>query len=124
MSVRAAAQEHELPHRFAFDEHRVVRAAYRRQRVRHRNHRGMNAGAHLAFDFFRDREQLHDVAETPRVGDVYRVGDSFSLQFVEPQLMLSVTIRASLAATNDSDIGNPYWCGPHLAAKFGAACGA
>jgi hypothetical protein len=65
-----------------------------------------------------------NTSTTPRVGDVYRVGDAFSLQFVEPQLMLSVTIRASLAATKDSDIGNPYWCGPHLAAKFGAACGA
>ena len=67
----AAPQQHELPDRLAFDEHRVERPAHRRQRVAVRDHRRVHAHADRAVVFLADRQQLHRVPELGRGRDVF-----------------------------------------------------
>ena len=68
----AAAVEHQRPDGTTLDEHRVVALADARQRVVERDHRRVHAHADLAggLVLLGDREQLHDVAEPLRHGDV------------------------------------------------------
>ena len=62
----APAEQHQLADRLALDEHRVERAAHRRERMTDRHHRRVHAHADRAVDLLGDREQLHDVAELGR----------------------------------------------------------
>src|SRR4249920_3949466 len=67
----AAAVEHQLADARALDEDRVVGVAHRGERVRRRDHRGVDPdGDPLVVTDLRDREQLHHVAEAPSELDV------------------------------------------------------
>ena len=66
----AAPVEHQLADGVALDEDRVERAAHRRERMRERDHRRVDAHGHVAVDFFGDGQQLDDVAQRPRRRDV------------------------------------------------------
>jgi hypothetical protein len=51
------------------------------------------------------------------------VGQRSVFEFVEPHLLLQATVADEPGDLSQS-FGNPYWCGPGLAARFSQACGA
>ena len=73
-SASAAAVEHELVERSAFDEDCVEAAPYRRERVVVRNHGRVDPGRNLVrrsiADSFNNGKQLDDVTQTARIGDI------------------------------------------------------
>ena len=66
----AAAVQHQLAHRVAFDEHRVERLAHRGERVLNRDHGGVHSYRDLTVEGLHDGEELHDVTQAPRHRDV------------------------------------------------------
>lgn len=60
-----------------------------------------------------------------RPGDVYRVGDWFELEFVEPHLLMSLAFHDTVPTLDPGfGFGNPYWCGEHLSEAVGSfVCG-
>ena len=72
IAAGAASVEHQLPRLVRLDEHRVVRVADVRERVRRRHHRRVDAHRDVVLVELGDREKLHDVAKARGVGDVPR----------------------------------------------------
>ena len=62
----AAAVEHQLPCRFAFDEHCVVGVAHPGERMRARDHRRMHTDADTAAFALGDREKFDDTVHLLR----------------------------------------------------------
>jgi hypothetical protein len=73
---------------------------------------------------------LHSDPETGRqleppitdgAGAYFRVGDAFTLTYVAPDLLMESD--SSKPLHGGGGIGNPYWCGEHMASHLSYACG-